>query len=57
LVNLKKNRVRQDKGNSSGYRYAANLIVTGAYKVFKVNNADNLINLSRQTAAPITRNR
>jgi len=57
LVNLKKNRVGQDKGNSSGYRYAANSIVTRAYKVFKVNNAENLINLSRQTAATITPNR
>jgi len=57
LVNLKKNRVGQDKGNSSGYRYAANSIVTGTYKVFEVNNAENLINLSRQTAASITPNR
>jgi hypothetical protein len=56
-VNLKKNRVGQDKGNSSGYRYAANPVVTGAFKVFKVNNADNLINLSRQTAASIIPNR
>jgi hypothetical protein len=47
LVNLKKNRVGQDKGNSSGYRYAVKPIVTRAYKVFKVNNADNLINLNR----------
>jgi hypothetical protein len=57
LVNLKKNRVGQDKGNSSGYRYAANSIVARAYKVFKVNNADNFINLSRQIAATITPNR
>jgi hypothetical protein len=56
LVNLKKNRVGQDKGNSSGYRYAANSIATRAYKVFKVNNADNLINLSRQIAATIIPN-
>lgn len=57
LVNLKKNRVGQDKGNSSGYRYAANPIATRVYKVFKVNNADNLINVSRQITASITPNR
>jgi hypothetical protein len=57
LVNLKKNRVGQDKGHSSGYRYTANPVVTGAYKVFKVNNAENVINLSRQTSESITPNR
>jgi hypothetical protein len=46
LVNLKKNRVGQDKGHSSGYRHAASLAGASAYKVIEVNNADNLDNLS-----------
>ncbi len=47
MVNLKKNRVRQDKGISSGYRYAANPLATIACKVIEVNNADNRENVIR----------
>jgi len=47
MVNLKKNRVGQDKGNSSGYRCAASLAVSSAYKVIEVNNADNRKNHCR----------
>ncbi len=47
MVNLKKNRVGQDKGMSSGYRYASNPLATIAYKVIEVNNADNRENLRR----------
>lgn len=47
MVNLKKNRVGQDKGISSGYRFAANPFATIACKVIEVNDADNRENLSR----------
>ncbi len=44
MVNLKKNRVRQDKGIGSGYRFAASPAVSTACKVFKVIDADNTKN-------------
>lgn len=47
MVNLKKNRVGQDKGMSSGYRCASNPLATIVCKVIKVNDADNRENLSR----------
>jgi hypothetical protein len=44
MVNLKKNRVRQDKGTFSGYRFALSRAVSTACKVIEVIDADNLEN-------------